>query len=122
MLIFLSSLFLIPTFTYVLIWLWNGKDSGNLEDSWNSGRKSHRGLSISRQSTPWKAERSSSGGRLGRSDSSNDTGFVVGIEGASSPKAPRKETALSQREVNKVLGKDKGSETQSKIRISESTE
>lgn len=42
--------------------------------------------------------------------------------GASSPISPGKETALSQREVNKVLGKEKGLETQSKIRISESRE
>lgn len=39
------------------------------------------------------------------------------------PAAPYpQETALSQREVNKVLGKEKGPETQSKIRISESRE
>lgn len=120
-LIFLSSVFLTPTFTYVLIWLGNGKDSGSLEESWNSSRKSHRGLSISRVSTRWKAERSYSGGRMGRSDSSSDTGFVDGIR-ASSPVSPRKETALSQREVNKVLGKEKGPETQSKIRILEPRE
>lgn len=39
--------------------------------------------------------------------------------GASSPISSRKETALSQREVNKVLGKEKGLGTQSKIRVSE---
>lgn len=36
------------------------------------------------------------------------------------PAALRKETALSHREVNKVLGKEKGPGTQSKVRISES--
>lgn len=85
-LVFSSSVSSSPVF----IWLGNGKDSRSMEASWNSNRKRHGTLSVSRLFPQWKAERSHPGGRLGRSDSDRDTGFAAGGEWSQQPHIPRK--------------------------------
>lgn len=61
-------------------------------------------------------------GRSGIFDSCCDTGFVAGLEWSQAPSISEKGNFSSQREVNNVLGKEKGPGTQSKIRISDSRE
>lgn len=127
-LFFLSSVFLVPIFTSVFICLGNGKDSRSMEASWswNSSRKRHcLSLSVSRlfpQRTDGWEKLSWGGGGWADLTATVTPDLWLEQNGASSPISPGKETALSQREVNKVLGKEKGLETQSKIRISESRE
>lgn len=89
-LIFSSSVFLVPIFASVFIGLGNGKESRSIEARWNSSRKRHGTLSLSRRFPQWKAERSYPGGRLGRSNSDSDPGFVAGREWSQQPHIPRK--------------------------------
>lgn len=88
-LFFSSSVFLVPIFTSVFIWLGNGKDSRCMEAPWNSSRKRHGAPSVSRLFPQWKAGRSYPGWRLGRSNSDSDTGFVAGREWSQQPHIPR---------------------------------
>lgn len=121
---FASSVFLIPIFTSVFIWLGNGKDRGvGASWSWNSGRKRHGTLSLSPDcSLNGKLKEVIPGGGWADLTATVTPDLWLEEKGASNPRSLGKETVLSQREVNKVLGKEKGPETQSKFRITESRE